>query len=182
MFVSIMDTHIRTYFSSKAVQMDVDASIFGKAVESTQPQLARRLFVELGITPVEICRPWFSSVFATTLPPECVNRVWDVFLCEGPPFLFRIGLALLNICRSHIESSRDRTSVLVALARPEALSLLPNDPDDLITSALSVKLKDDDVKKQRVKLEAQMRRQTQSLAALASRSTPSLVSKISLPR
>ena len=69
MFVSIMDTHIRTYFSSKAVQMDVDASIFGKAVESTHPQLARRLFVELGITPVEICRPWYVIVImiATSL-------------------------------------------------------------------------------------------------------------------
>jgi len=162
--------------------MDVDASIFGKVVESTQPQLAKRLFAELGITPVEICRPWFSSVFTTTLPSECVNRVWDIFLCEGPPFLFRIGLALLNACRSQIESSKDRTSVLVILAHPEALNLLPSDPDDLITSALSVKLKDDDVRKQRVKLEAQMKRQTQSLAALASRSTSSLVTKISLPR
>ncbi|KLO06753.1 RabGAP/TBC [Schizopora paradoxa] len=179
MFVSIMDTHIRTYFSSKAVQMDVDASIFGKVIESTQPQLAKRLFAELGISPIEICRPWFSSVFTTTLPPECVNRVWDVFLCEGPPFLFRIGLALLNLCRPHIESCKDKTSALVILAQPDALSLLPSDPDDLITSALSVKLKDDDVRKQRVKLEAQMKRQTQSLA---SRSTSSLVSKISLPR
>lgn len=95
-----------------------------------------------------------------------------------------MGLALLNYCRFAIESSRDKTSVLVALARPEALGLLPNDPDDLITSALSVKLKDDDVKKQRVKLEAQLKRQQaqSSVAALGSRSTPSLVSKISLPR
>ena len=103
----------------------------------------------------------------------------------GPTFLFRIGLALLNACRSPIEAGRDRTSLLAILARPEVLSLLPSDPNELITMALSVKLKDEDVKKQRVKMEHQMKKQAQALAPRRlsdNKSTSSLVMKISLPR
>lgn len=58
------------------------------------------------------------------------------------------------------------------------MSLLPADPEELITLALAVKLKDDDVRKQRVKVEAQLRQQTQT----SHRSAPRLVSSISLPR
>ncbi|KAH8111169.1 RabGAP/TBC [Phellopilus nigrolimitatus] len=177
-FVAMMGLHLRTYFSSKSVQMEADAMVFGKAVEAFNPQIAKKLFVEMSIPPLELCRTWFSSLFATTLPQEYVNRIWDVYFCEGPPFLFRIGLAILFCSRTAIESARDRTSVLSFLARPETLSLLPSDPEDLISLALAVKLKDDDVKKQRVKVEAQLKLQTQ----LPQRGAPRLVSSISLPR
>ncbi|KAH8980184.1 rab-GTPase-TBC domain-containing protein [Lactarius akahatsu] len=33
-FISLMDTHLRPYFSSNSVQLDIDASLFAKAVES----------------------------------------------------------------------------------------------------------------------------------------------------
>ena len=57
-FISMMDFHIRAYFSPKSVQMEADAIVFGKAVEVLNPQLAKKLFVELGIAPLEICRCW----------------------------------------------------------------------------------------------------------------------------
>ena len=58
------------------------------------------------------------------------------------------------------------------------MSLLPDDPEELISAAMSLKVKDDDVNKQRVKMEAQLRQQSQSTA----RSAPRLLSSISLPR
>ena len=57
-FISLMDTHLRPYFSSNSVQLDIDASLFAKAVESVDSTTAKKLFVEMGIPPIRVCRPW----------------------------------------------------------------------------------------------------------------------------
>ena len=54
----MMDTHLRPYFSPRAVQMDVDAQLFAKAVEHMNPTLAKKLFTDLEIAPIELCRMW----------------------------------------------------------------------------------------------------------------------------
>ena len=102
-FISLMDTHLRPYFSSNATQMDVDAFLFQKAVEAADPSVAKKLFVDMAIPAIRICRPWyvtrpavsvrppvadffrcrFSSLFAESLPPDYFLRTWDIFLCEG---------------------------------------------------------------------------------------------------
>ncbi|OCB89507.1 RabGAP/TBC [Sanghuangporus baumii] len=178
-FTSMMDMNLRAYFSPKSVQMDADALVLGRAVELTHPQLAKKLFVDMSIPPLEICRTWLPSLFATTLPQDYVNRIWDVYFCEGPPFLFRVALAILSCCRGAIESSSDRTAVLSYLSRPETMSLLPEDPEEFVNLAMAVKIKDEDIKKQRVKVETELRRRTQSAQR---NSAPRLVSSISLPR
>lgn len=95
----------------------------------------------------------------------------------GPPFLFRVGLALLLFGRQDILACRDKSQLLAYLLSPP-VAALPSDPDSLINNALSLRLKDDDIKKQRTKLEVQMRRQTQG----PSRSGTSSNLTISLPR
>jgi hypothetical protein len=65
------------------------------------------------------------------------------------------------------------------LARPPP-SLLPPDPDGFVTMCLSLKLKDDDIQKQRKKLEAQMKKDNQAAQSLNPRNGPAPV--ISLPR
>lgn len=57
-FVSIMDTHIRPYFSSSTTQMEVDAALFSRALENNDPQVARKVLVDMGILPTAICQPW----------------------------------------------------------------------------------------------------------------------------
>ncbi|KAG5650627.1 hypothetical protein H0H81_011552 [Sphagnurus paluster] len=160
-FVSVMDTHIRSYFWTTPTQLDVDASLFSRALENNDPQLAKRLLTDFAISPSTICRPWFTSLFVGSLPSDYLNRVWDVFLFEGVPFLLRVALALVSCCRRQIAESTSAESALKALHRPSS-ALLPASPEALVTLALSVKLKDDDIRKQRVKLEAQVKRQTQA--------------------
>lgn len=98
-FVSLMDTHIRSYFSASPAQMEVDATLFGKAVESNDAALAKKVFVDMDIPPASLCRPWyvspcssfdvllmycrFSALFLEALPLEHSQRVWDIFLFEG---------------------------------------------------------------------------------------------------
>ena len=99
-FISIMDTHIRPYFSTVTTQMEVDSALFSRALENNDSQVARKILVDMGISPPAICQPWcgcphvassvtdawlsrFSSLFVGTLPPEYLNRIWDLFLFEG---------------------------------------------------------------------------------------------------
>jgi TBC1 domain family member 10 len=81
--ISLMDTHLRPYFAANGVQMEVDASLFAKAVEVADPTMYKRLFVDYSVAPVDIVRPWFSSLFVEALPTEYFQRVWDIFLSEG---------------------------------------------------------------------------------------------------
>lgn len=96
----------------------------------------------------------------------------------GVPFLLRVALALVSCCRRRILESTSEESLLALLLHPPQ-SLLPPTPEAFLTLTFSVKLKDDDMRKQRVKMEAQVKRQTQ-VPRMASSSTTS--GMISLPR
>lgn len=78
----------------------------------------------------------------------------------GIPFLIRVGLALIYCCRRRILECTSEESLLNCLRHPSPQSLPPS-PDGFISLVYSIKLKDDDVRKQRVKMEAQVKRQTQ---------------------
>src|SRR5215472_4657618 len=60
-FVSMMDAHLRPYFSTNAVQVEVDALLFSKALEANDPPLSKKLFFELGVKPTSLCKPWYVS-------------------------------------------------------------------------------------------------------------------------
>jgi hypothetical protein len=83
-------------------------------------------------------------MFANALPTEYMVRVWDVFLLEGPVFLIRVGLALAACARAPLLACTDARRALALLARPPPL-------------AMAVRLRDDDVRAQRAKMEARLR-------------------------
>ena len=97
----------------------------------------------------------------------------------GIVFLIRVGLAVISCCRQSLLQCKGQEQLLAMLARPPPRSLPPT-PDALIELAFSVKLRDDDIYKQRHKLETQLKRQMQTRPHLSSArvSTPT----ISLPR
>lgn len=71
-FVSLMDTHLRPWFSKNTIQMEVDASLFSKALENNDAQVAKKLYVDLGISQSSVCRPWYVKQ----------NKNWHYFrLC-----------------------------------------------------------------------------------------------------
>ena len=126
--------------------------------------------------------------------------MWDIFLSEGAPyiynshfrhthshthtgvvFLFRIGLALVTCCRRAIRDMRSEADALSLLERPPPF-LLSSTPSALVELSSSFRIKDEDIRKQRVKLEAQMKRQTQSrLSSAVRRSSHSSRGAITLP-
>jgi hypothetical protein len=90
--------------------------------------------------------------------------------------LFRVGLALFYCCRRRVLEAVNLDSLLDVLNHPSP-NWLPPSPDAFIALAYSFKVKDDDVRKQRIKMEAQVKRQTQ-----APRSNPTTTRSLSFPR
>ncbi|KAI0344356.1 TBC-domain-containing protein [Trametopsis cervina] len=187
-FVSMMDSHLRPYFSPGHSQLEVDATLFSKAMETNDPSLAKKIFVDADIPASSLCRPWFMALFLEALPFEHSQRVWDIFLYEGITFMFRVGLAIVQCCKQAILHTPDRETILNMLLHPPS-QMLPASPDGFIEIASTLKFKDDDLRKQRNKLDAQNKRHTQSRGSSALAPTapfmkaprPS-ISSISLPR
>ncbi|KAF8510823.1 RabGAP/TBC [Hysterangium stoloniferum] len=173
-FLAMMDSYLRPYFMPTSAQMSVDTNLFIKAVETSDSQLATRLFVELRIRPAELCGTWFSSVFAGTLPLPHLHRVWDLFIYEGVPFLFRVGLTILSLCRHYFLEGPMKPDTLPAAyllyPPPEAF---PADAEAFIAQTLAVKLKDDDIRKSRVKMEAAVKQQQQRAPRISTSQVPS---------
>ncbi|KAI0736093.1 RabGAP/TBC [Earliella scabrosa] len=178
-FISLMDTHLRPYFSTNSVQLEVDGSLFGKALEANDVATAKKVFGDMAIAPVVVCRAWFTTVFADALPPDYLVRLWDVFLFEGVTFLFRAGLAIFSCTRRIVLQATSPQTLLDVLAHPPP-STLPATPDAFIDLAFSMKLKDDDLRKQRNKLEAQVKRRTAH--SRPSPISPATPQTISLPK
>ncbi|KAH7905445.1 RabGAP TBC [Hygrophoropsis aurantiaca] len=180
-FVSMMDAHLRPYFSANTIQVEVDSALLSKAIESNDAGVGKKMFVSLGILPSSICRPWFSTLFVGSLPVEFLHRIWDLFLYEGVTFLFRVGLALTQCVRHLLLQATSEEAALEYLAHPP-LACLPSTADAFISQALSMKLKDDDVRKQRVKMEAQVKRQTQVRTLSTNGVSGMQTASISLPK
>lgn len=180
-FASIMDAHLRSYFSTSTIQIEVDAALLSKAVEVNDPAVHKKLYVSLQMAPASITRPWFSGLFVGTLPVDHLHRIWDIFLYEGMPFLFRVGLAVIHCVRHLLLQATSEESALENLSRPP-LACLPSSADELLSLCFSMKLRDDDVRKQRVKMEAQVKRQAQARTHPTNGMPNRQTTSISLPR
>ncbi|KZT53459.1 RabGAP/TBC [Calocera cornea HHB12733] len=156
-FVAVMDNQIRLYFAVNSLQLDVDGQLFAKAVEWMDAPLAKLLFEQCGVSPNLLCKAWFASVFCNVLPSAHLQRVWDIYLLEGSSFLFRTGLVILQSAKRHLMSpSTFPPSALSYLTRPPA-NIFDPDPDSFIHRVASVRMRDDDLKRLRPKIEAQLK-------------------------
>lgn len=120
-----------------------------------------------------MCTAYFSLSYADLPTP-------------GMVFLLRVGLAIVTCCHRTLLGIRQEAEALNILIHPPSF-LISSTPDLLVELANSFRLKDDDIRKQRVKLEAQVKLQTQSRLSGAARRSSSnanggAVASISLPR
>jgi TBC1 domain family member 10 len=59
MFVAIMHSHLRGYYQIHSQgQLEVDSNLFKSVVQAADPELAKRLFEDYGVRPIDICGPW----------------------------------------------------------------------------------------------------------------------------
>ena len=85
-------------------------------------------------------------------------------------FLIRIGLAIVTCCHRTLLGLHQESEALNVLTRPPSF-LISSSPETLIELANSFRIKDDNIRKQRAKLEAQTKLRTQSRLSGAARKT-----------
>ena len=122
----------------------------------------------------------FGTCFCSKVGLPLAFSMKDDLTCiPGVTFLFRAGLALFSCTRRILLQSTSADAILDILYHPPP-NILPATPDAFIDLAFSMKLKDDDLRKQRSKLEAQVKRRTAQ--SRPSPISPATTQTISLPK
>eukprot|EP00467_Chlorarachnion_reptans_P026024 CAMPEP_0114489626 /NCGR_PEP_ID=MMETSP0109-20121206/1994_1 /TAXON_ID=29199 /ORGANISM="Chlorarachnion reptans, Strain CCCM449" /LENGTH=431 /DNA_ID=CAMNT_0001666159 /DNA_START=146 /DNA_END=1441 /DNA_ORIENTATION=- len=86
--------NMRGLFSNKMPLLARYFHVFETLLETHAPRLAGHL-QRMGIHSSMYASRWFITVFSCNFPFEVVNRVWDIFLFEGPTIMFRVAIAIM---------------------------------------------------------------------------------------
>jgi hypothetical protein len=89
--------------------------------------------------------------------------------------LFRVGITILCLCRRYLSEvpKGPVPSYMAYLLRPPP-HVLPADPEQFIAQVLAVKLRDEDIRKSRVKMEAAAKQQRLTRNSVTQPSHPHL--------
>ncbi|KAG0322587.1 hypothetical protein BGZ99_003244 [Dissophora globulifera] len=101
LLVATIEGYLNEYFTPTLRQLRIDAQVFERLLKSQDPRLAQHLHRN-DVSPIMYITQWFLTLFTMSLPWASVLRVWDVFYFDGVKTLFRVGLAVLQICRQHL--------------------------------------------------------------------------------
>lgn len=88
---------------------------------------------------------WFLTLFTSCLPLHIANRVMDLFLSEGIEIIFRLSIAILQLCRDDL-LKLDMENLLRYFQK-EMPSRCEIDPDYLVHLAINIKLDQKKMKK-----------------------------------
>lgn len=80
---------------------------FSSALAAVSKSLAKRMreLSDNGLEPAAYLFNWLQTAYLRVLPLGIASRVWDLFLIDGTPFLFRVGVALLVMHKKWLKSS-----------------------------------------------------------------------------
>lgn len=143
---TLRDIHMEGYYSNDMKQMHIDGVMFGQLLQMMDRELASKL-QSLQLEPIHFTPNWFLPLFCRILPWPTLFPVWDIFFFEGPTWILQVALAVVRIIREPLMAARGPD------AREECMRLLLHPPPhelttpNVLTSALSVKLKEGEVRK-----------------------------------
>ncbi|KAI7818380.1 rab-GTPase-TBC domain-containing protein, partial [Gamsiella multidivaricata] len=101
LLVATIEGYLNEYFTPTLRQLRIDAQVFEQLLRVQDPRLAQHL-QRNDVLPIMYMTQWFLTLFTMSLPWASVLRVWDVFYFDGVKTLFRVGLAVMQICRQHL--------------------------------------------------------------------------------
>ncbi|KAG0250849.1 hypothetical protein BG011_008046 [Mortierella polycephala] len=144
LLVATIEGYMQDYYTPTLRQLRVDAQVFEQLLRGQDPLLAQHL-ENNDVIPLMYMTQWFMTLFTMSLPWASVLRVWDVFYYDGVKALFRVGLAVLQLCREHLLNKCPTSSELLAYILHIPLEILG--PKALLETALQIKLRRNSVQK-----------------------------------
>ncbi|KAF9946070.1 hypothetical protein BGZ72_000711 [Mortierella alpina] len=144
LLVATIENYMQDYYTPTLRQLRIDAQVFERLLKDQDPALADHL-ERNDVIPLMYMTQWFMTLFTMSLPWASVLRVWDVFYYDGVKALFRVGLAILQLCREHLLTKCPSSSELLAFILHIPLDLLG--PKAVLDAALNIKLRKQSVQR-----------------------------------
>ncbi|GJJ70710.1 TBC1 domain family member 10 [Entomortierella parvispora] len=144
LLVATIEGYMQDYYTPTLRQLRIDAQVFERLLKDQDPVLADHL-QKNDVIPLMYMTQWFMTLFTMSLPWASVLRVWDIFYFDGCKALFRVGLAILQLCRDHLLNKCPTSSELLAYILHIPLDILG--PKPLLETALMIKLRRHSVQK-----------------------------------
>lgn len=177
LLVATMDQYMQEYYTPTLRQLRIDAQVFEQILRAHDPKLAEYL-QQNEVMPLMYMTPWFLTLFTMSLPWASVLQVWDIFYFDGVKSLFRVGLAILQLCRDKLMHQCPTSEEVMDFLLHVPLEMLG--PKPLFEAAFKIRLSKDSV--QRMILvtagsmdaqeEAEMRRLASAKKAKVTPATP----------
>ncbi|KAH8924804.1 RabGAP/TBC [Atractiella rhizophila] len=136
--VCITRDYMKGYHTRSMTGFQVDGIVFEQILEANDKKLSEKL-VQNEVTYHMYLSNWVLPLFTRTLPWSSLLRVLDVFLFEGPKFLFRVVLAIFDLVRDQImdpsiASQSDIIDILIHIPKEQLL------PELLLPAAFLTKI------------------------------------------
>ncbi|KAF9425277.1 hypothetical protein BGZ76_003354, partial [Entomortierella beljakovae] len=144
LLVATIEGYMQDYYTPSLRQLRIDAQVFERLLKDQDPALAEHL-AKNDVIPLMYMTQWFMTLYTMSLPWASVLLVWDVFYYDGVKALFRVGLAILHLCRDHLLHKCPSSSELLAYMLHIPLDILAAKP--LLEAALHIRLKRQSVQK-----------------------------------
>ncbi|KAF9426703.1 hypothetical protein BGZ94_006125 [Podila epigama] len=180
LLVATIEGYMHDYYTPTLRQLRIDAQVFSQLLKEQDPALSEHLGKN-DVIPLMYMTQWFMTLFTMSLPWASVLRVWDVFYFDGVKALFRVGLAILYLCREHLLTKCPSSSELLAYILHIPLEILA--PKPLLEAMLMIKLKKHNVQKLIAVTAVSMNQAEKDASRKSTRGTktPSIVSTASSP-
>ena len=90
--------------SNQKNRPDAYYEIFNVALSEHSKSVHKKMLKlkENGLDPSVYLFNWLQTAYLRVLPLNVTSRVWDLFLIDGTPFLFRVGVALLVVFKQYL--------------------------------------------------------------------------------
>ena len=135
MLIQISDFILKGYYNPGLAELHKDAQVLLSLFEK-ENKFVHDSLVSNNVIPVFFMTDWFMCVFVRTLPWCTVLRIWDMFFCEGPVVMFRVGLYLMKTALGN----KKRFKEAEKQGDYEILNLLKIYPVDALREANLVKM------------------------------------------
>eukprot|EP00347_Sterkiella_histriomuscorum_P014769 403359599 len=126
-------TNHREYFKTKMPGLARAYYIHLTLMKKFMPKLFQHL-LDNSITPQLYSTQWFMTIFSSSLPHECILRIWDIYLVEGRKIQYRVALALLKLVQQEILAQNMEMDMIYVNIKKIVEKI---NPDTLIQTAMT---------------------------------------------
>ena len=114
LLVLICERYLTNYYHEDLIGAQVDQLVLKELLREKATDLCEH-FENCQVDLTSITLNWFLAIYIDNVPFECLLRIWDCFLFEGPKVLFRLALAILIVNRENLLQRHDTISMIRSL-------------------------------------------------------------------